>query len=692
MGRKQLRRIESEAERALQEIGLRFPGSPTRDHARGTELSRQLEEVRAAWLGGDGSIWPDTSWPAAPLSIPELFAYCATVDFALRRATDGVRPSRPIAVDALRLSERLETMDRSLRAHLVRVTTSKWRKAAADIAMLRFHLCRSIILHLQTHECPDLNAADDPNSWLDPVSSDDVRLSMIDRLASAHDALEAWFLATGDQEKFRDQRAELFAYRVMAHSTLDSRTDADTRQRTGFTEELVVQARDLIRTFLASVRGQGEHDARVPCLLAEAILSVQWEGDWSGFACRLRELANDRVLQPYERINLLRSALPTGDQDPEGTMDTIDQILDVADAQPPTLRGQLLASITPFLVATLTGVCRSEPQRASSISGRLGGFGADRSRWSSRPHVWLLSGREAIALIDRSDSVEVFGLPTLGERGTLEKLVNLHAEEHEQIHDLGRLRKQLTEQMRPLTARLSEFDVPVTIFGFGHLKYLPLGALTGSGAILATTPGVRGLARRQDWEVPSPECEIQRRLVIDDALVQSRSIPTAQGAVIHFNSAAPFVSEEEAVRPMESLIEPAREIVFFGHGFVDQFRSAHFGLVTRHDFVRGGAYFVPATFLSSGDLRCTTFALIMACGSGQGGVFSNTEISVADAFCIAGCQLVIAPLWPIEATVAADFTRKFLAGIDNGARAEDMWSQLLSQEPNRFCSIALFSD
>ena len=35
---------------------------------------------------------------------------------------------------------------------------------------------------------------------------------------------------------------------------------------------------------------------------------------------------------------------------------------------------------------------------------------------------------------------------------------------------------------------------------------------------------------------------------------------------------------------------------------------------------------------------------------------------------------------------------ELLAGIDKGSRPEDVWSQLLSQEPIRFCSIALFSD
>ncbi len=692
MGRKRLRRNESAAERGLLDVGLRFPGAPKQDGERGYKLSRDLEEIRETWLRGDNFRWPETSWPTAPLSIPELFAFCDTVDFALRRATDGVRASRPTAVDALQLSERLEAMDRSLRAQLDRVNTSKWRKAIADIAMLRFHLCRSIILYLQTHACPDVMAADDPNAWLDSDSSNGVRLAVIDRLASAHETLEAWFLGTGQQARYADHRAELFAFRVMAHSTLDSITGADTRQRTGFTKKMLIEAKDLISTFLNSVRGNRAHNARMPCLLAEAILSFQWEGDRSGFERRIRELADDPVLQPYERINLLRSVLPSGREDPERTMATISQILDIAVAEPPRLRDQLLASITPYLVGVLAEVSRTQPERASLISGRLSGFGSDRSRWGSRPHVWLLGGNRAIALLDRLESIDVIDLPTLGDGGTLEKLVNLHAEEHEQIHDLGRLRKHLTEQMRPLTTRLAAFDTPVTTFGFGHLKYLPIGALTGSGAILAMKPGIRGLARRQDWEVTPPECGVQRRLVIDEALSQSRDIPTARSSVTTFNSATPLRSELQALQPMEALIEPAREVVFFGHGFVDQFRSDHFGLVTRRDPARDGAYFVPAKVFAQGDLRCAVFALIMACGSGQAGVFSSTQISVADAFCIAGCQLVIAPLWPIEATVAADFTGRFLAKIDQGMRAEDAWAQVLSQDPNRFCSIALFSD
>lgn len=87
--------------------GLVWNHEPTLAPGKLIENERALAAAKRAWAKGDTELWVPTSVPEKPLTLPNLQALTLNLEFAVRRAVDGDRPSQEIVLAALELSDRL---------------------------------------------------------------------------------------------------------------------------------------------------------------------------------------------------------------------------------------------------------------------------------------------------------------------------------------------------------------------------------------------------------------------------------------------------------------------------------------------------------------------------------------------------------------------------------------------------------
>jgi CHAT domain-containing protein len=134
------------------------------------------------------------------------------------------------------------------------------------------------------------------------------------------------------------------------------------------------------------------------------------------------------------------------------------------------------------------------------------------------------------------------------------------------------------------------------------------------------------------------------------------------------------------------------ELVYFGHGYVDQFAHERAGLTLSID-PQEKCTFLPCNAIANFDLSRMTLAVVMACGAGQGNVFVESAPSMAGAFSMAGVQSVVAPLWPIGRKVGSSYVTEFVKQLDRSASsgsARAIWNTVLEKDPNGFFSVGLF--
>ncbi len=359
--------------------------------------------------------------------------------------------------------------------------------------------------------------------------------------------------------------------------------------------------------------------------------------------------------------------------------------------------GRLRAHVWPLLTEALARAALAEPLRSSSVAWRLARFDGESPAEPGRStHVWVLDGKPPTALIETANTVTPIALPDVDYGYLLRELVGKHAEEYDVIHQVDGLRKELGRQFRPLCEALASLSAPVTIHAFGVLKHVPYAALTGSGSILAVRPHLTIAPRRASQRCPETVAvaAVTRLIVHDRQLTVPKLALAGATHVVPFDSRKPSEDpgaeyDDEVIAELLNAIGDCRQFVFFGHGYVDQFATNRTGLVVRN-LDDGWQRRIPVGAIAAQDFRGLEWAVLLACGAGQGGVFVDSDIGISDAFNLAGAQHVIAPLWPITRATAAEFLTKLLHEIDYLHRPIGAaWANVLAQDPNRFGAMAL---
>lgn len=676
--------------------GLVFPSRVAQRDAADAVMS-SIAALRLAWEAGDTSGWPSTLVPPEPLSVEEFGALADVVTFALRRATDGARASRSVAIGALALLDRMERASLALDA-LATLENPRGRAAAAmQLDVARIHVLCAILPYIQTHLAPDVAAADDPDAWLSLEQTSIVRHDLLRRLGTAHARVDAHLmdLETAGAFDSRELRLELLAGRLRAETAVVSVEMPYGEPRIVLAgmlsdDELSAAAAD-ITACLTSMANDRSHPSMKSLALGLLAARYLLRDDLAQLSEQSANLANTLDFPLFDRINLLLTALSLGgSSDSEQVLGLLLSILRLVEESPRGERVRLNAHVSSPLAMALSTQAKSRPVEVSRLAGLLSGFGDDRARWCmDHPHVWLLPGEVSTALIDSYSETHVVPLNDLDVDYLLHHVLANHAEEFDEFRPFDELRRRLSNQLRPLTRHLAALDGPITLHAFGFLKHVPFASLTGDGAILAVKPGVRIMARRKkagDIE-PSVTVPPQRLFVLDDDLAESRRVPTGDAVVTRFNSSLPG-DLTAAQAAFHRLMSGASEVFYFGHGHVDQFHHEHSGLVVDQTTVR----LVPALSIAAQDWHGTSLAVVMACGAGQGNVFTELGVSVADGFCLAGVRRVIAPTWPIGAVDASRFLDRLLALLESGVDPEVAWARVLAEDPNRYCSMAIFGD
>lgn len=684
MGRKRAKQIADEIREELRSVGI--------DLGRGTELKLALLsemkhhfDRRELWESSGSRQLPPTEAGDRSITIAEFARLAHNSAFALRRASDGLVASRSIAVDAIELSRRgAAALRATVGAHGLRDVPKRLHLHALAIALGLFELARSLVGYLATHHAPDAAAGRDaPDAWLDETGTVDERATAVANVALAHRVMERLRQRSDEEFDLRD-RALMFAQRIAAAFQAAScevqvgEIADHVRSHRWLEPSEVEAAKACIEA--ANRLGRGATDGEFAIALSMIDLL---DGRPTDLANELRSAAEQ--LHGINRVGVLRTLIGLQDS-PEAQADIADALIEAtlpgADADAWSLRVQAL----PQLLDATAATALVDASRGAVLARRVAVLPDDHV--FVHHHVWLIPGRTPVALIEWQPSeLETVSLPALNDLGVMEALIVRHAEEFELAFDLGRLRQQLSTMIDPLRTALSVASGPVTFYAFGWMKHIPLASLTGRGSVLAVDPGVYLFAAGPSARTASQGGK--RLYLIDEDLSDAYPLRIADGAEV-----ARFDSREdgtEAVQVLQSAfaMPGISELVFFGHGHVDQFYVVQAGLVV--GATDDGPIHVPSVVLSNLDLRSVEMALVMACGAGQGNVFVEPSLSVGHAFRRAGARCVIAPQWPILATDALAFTRRFLDLIEQGLAYDEAWARVLAEDPGRFMSIAFLT-
>jgi CHAT domain len=679
VGRKNVKDHRSSLQRSLGKQGVDLSlGNVRRKY--GDHVGKYLE-LRRAWDEGAVYELPDTDVEHKVLTVAEISGAALVAEFALRRAANGVQPSRPIAVDAIRIVRRLGAC---LDAFVAVASASsgverKLRWAAVVLSFAQFDLSRSLIGYVSTHPAPDVGAGrDSPDAWLDAQRTCDVRRELLARLVQAHRMLARPVVGFAALEP--GGTALLQAQRVLAHvqvASLEANEEglSESVRSTDWPNGAELEA--IVASLEADVHNQSPE-----ALIARSWIAFVESGEDNRRAALLKA-AEIGGLKGRNLVSLLRTLLQVVATSDEATT-IIDRILDEVEKAPPNERFLIQSEALPHVLASLAALSLEHPKQGCAISRRIVRLPVDLTLDSN--HIWFVPGGTPVAIIEPIEGEPTtVELPLLANPKLLEELIINHAEEYVHTHDLGQLRRQLSAAIEPLKHSVCALGSPVTVHAFGALKHIPVAALTGKGSILATQPICKILARSPTSMRPDHPLT-QRLFIVDDELRQAaRLLRSDESEVLHFNSSARDERCFEAFDALEAA--KARQVVFFGHGHVDQFRLGYTGLVVEQADTGNG--FIPSAQIARMDLHSVEVAVVMACGAGQGSVFLEPYLSVGHAFRLAGVTHVVAPQWPIDAEIALDFTHRFLKLIDGGVDYIDAWGHVLAEDPNRFISIAV---
>ena len=679
MGRKQMRdRLETLGQ-ALAAHGVLFPTPPA---SKGKLLSGLAEylKIRDAWETGGTESLPSIDVEGTVLTLEQLAVVATQADFAVRRATDGLEASRPVAVDALRISELLAACLSDLRPnapHDWETTPRKLRLYADLLCGAQFELSRTLVDYLITHFAPNVEAGrDEPDAWLTLDETNEVRLGLLRRVVDTQRAM-AHLGSTAP-----DLLADTYANRIIAIAQVGSLRDpnqslADRVRELGWLlEHEAVEARALIGQQLSL-----KCDDNGRFLIASAILESVEQGLGSPEVA-FREASNLPGLRGRNLVGVLRTVLGFVSC-PAEAVSLITRILDEAAEIGGSEGAGLRTESLPQMLQACATYAASDPDSIRAVLRRIAFISADSEPRGE--HLWLVPGSPAVAVLERPGSTEVIPLPGLSDITLFERLINEHAEEFEAIHSVDGLRRAMTQAIEPLRSPLCACHGPVTVHAFGHLKHIPLASLAGRGSILACAPGVRIFAPGSE---PIGPKAARRLWVVDDSLSQVTRLPiTGNCHVAAFNSASAEL-DRRAIDAFATLqAAEMNEFFYFGHGHVDQFRVELAGLVLHQS--THGPKIVPSIQVARFDLRHVELAVVLACGAGQGNVFVEPSLSIGHAFRVAGVQYVIAPQWPVKAQDALAFVERFLHHLGQGQDYVGAWSKVLAEDPNRYMSIAM---
>lgn len=664
--------------------------------------SQEADRYRAVWerLSNDDSAALD-EWLAldfdCPLTLRELVSLAYSALLALRLGANGREAIRPIAIRALQVSDRLDQVERLVSGSGASVNSSTLH----DFWFATLSLNQCLLSHLQLHPVPDVLRAADPDAYAAIDVSGDVTADLLSRAHRVFGATAGLLMDRrsrfADDESVRVFYAEALTLRLTAEVQYRAISNDGRLCSSIMTDAELKKAVVILRA--EASRLQLEH--RLESAVAMESAALAGEGCLTGPTASLARSWDTLVtMDPGDAINTVHRYVMairyTPVEEPSELFDRIEKCIDFVSRQG-IAAARLRAHAWPHLANALAAVALAEPARSSRVAWRLARFdGESPPEPCKSAHVWVLNGKPPTALIETADTVTPIALPEVDYGYLLRELVGKHAEEYDEVCQVDGLRKELGRQFRPLCEALASLSVPVTIHAFGVLKHVPYAALTGSGSILAVRPHLTIAPRRASQRCPGTVAvaAVTRLIVHDRQLTVPKLALASATHVVPFDSRKPSEDpgaeyDDEVIAELLNAIGDCRQFVFFGHGYVDQFATTRTGLVVRN-LDDGWQRRIPVGALSAQDFRRLEWAVLLACGAGQGGVFVESDIGIADAFTLAGAQHVIAPLWPITEATAADFLTKLLHEIDRLDRPiGTAWANVLAQDPNRFGAMAL---
>lgn len=685
MGRRRAKEVVADVTTALREAEGVILQAPAGFRADSDADLATYFNTRSEWENGELKTLPSIDLGDAPVSVTKLASTGLLAGFVVRRAADGVTASRRVVFDAMRLSDRLASCLR-----VIELTAPHWSALASRLVgptnLMVFALSevnRALLSYLLLRPAPDISQGrESPDAWLGLAETAEYRRTCLRRVVAAHRAFVR-LPAYGPQSDFEEQEALSYADRILAHA--GAGTTNGTREQL---VDLVLETDWLDEEELHRARQllAGRTTTDVRCLLAWSILSVVEDGETIGTEVFERALALPNST-PRNRVttlfNLLQFATTW-----EGVQEAILRIVQEISAVDGREREVLQTQALPIMLASVAALAEENPVAASNVLRVLAQVPAGLD--FGRDHLWLVPGPPTIAVLERREEqrVEVFRLPGLDKAALLERLVLEHAEEFSDNFSTDGLRKDLTAAIEPLRTPLANRSGPVSVHPFGSLKHVPISSLTGREALLASRPGVflHALGRP-----PTAGGQIGRFWLFDESIAQSKKLPRNEtDESFGFDSTTDELDpgSEEAFLALQST--KMTQIVCFTHGHVDQFERLHVGIVINQS--DEGSRFVPSIQIGQFDLRHVELAVVLACGAGQGSVFCEPSLSLGHAFRAAGVQTVIAPQWPIIAEDALGFLRRFLGRVDEGDPYQLAWSEVLSEEPNKYMSVAFLAE
>jgi len=616
VGRRRARQIEDDARDRLQRAGISLDRLSALSDGLTSEMLSHFG-LRRDWEAGSLEGLPDTDVGDQILSIAELVGVAHTSAFLLRRTSDGLSSSRPLAIDALRIYRRCESALTAMAGlHGLNDVPKRLRDPVSAVALGLFELARSLVQYLVTQPAPDLAAGrDSVDGWLDVNQTSEERNAALAAVTLSHRVLER--LRNRDADLGSRDSAAMFAQRIAAAfqsaSCEVSQTDIGMylRERHWLDPAEISTA----RSYFEEARHSANSPQDAELALAAAMINIAEDGT----ADLLDEFrAAAAAYGGLNRVGMLRT-LVNFVEDPNElevlAYDLLTATASGASCDAATLRVQAL----PQLLNALAAISLHDAAKAALLARRIAGL-AD-SEVFTHDHLWIIPARTPVALIEwRASEPEVIALPDLNDPAVVGTLINEHAEDFERAFDVSRLRQRLTALIQPLRSVLADASAAMSFHGFGWTKHIPIAALTGRGSILAISPGMYVFAPG-----PPPETSLHsgRVLVVDRELYEDYPVQTTQGAQVVFFDSRDDGTDALATMRATLASGDLSELVFFGHGHVDQFNLLQTGLVIGIQAPASNAgddsvLLIPSVAIAGLDLRAVRLALVMACGAGRG--------------------------------------------------------------------------
>lgn len=618
-------------------------------------------------------------------SLGELGLYGMMFHWALRLSHDGDTSTHGVASSARACSD--------VTAVALKLEWDHPQKATINAELLQsaFHLNRGLLVFAARHFLPSNSDAEAADAWHCRCSQQAAAEPLYERCVEANEKL----LRLDPWRVDREHRADLLAMRMVverawiavgdcaACARHPNAINSADRPSTAPLEEIWRELNQLLADSAALAKRPAVIEGRISALLSNL----------TGVS-RTKGLVRDLIASPLPRSEKARTLVELACRSDNEVSETLTllnlafgELSTVSSAEFFTFRAAVGTTMSLLLAELVT---EENVGKVFEIASKLCGL-IPADPWpASANHIFLFPGSPC-KILQRDGPNMSLNEFTVDIDNTVAPMVIDHAEEKvDQSPDLKALRDELSRQFEPVLNQLAAAGNPPTVHAFGFLKHVPLGNLKFDGRTYASkytygtpVPNSRTRAHR----ATDSETGGGRIALLDSSFTQ---LPTCNN--LDRNRVRSFDSRncnsDDAIQQIFGDLDQFEELIFFGHGSVEQTDYKRRGLVVGDNIDRPRVL-LPESFLSR-DLSHLKWAAIIACGAGQGSVLVEGVPSAAECLLEAGAQAVIAPRWPIENNRGRLFLDAWLKKVDSGLSPRDACVRVTAGDPKNYFSIECF--